>query len=163
MLPYQYQGTYQDVHGTPEEPYVAEINELATNGLDKVGRHGPTAAMGVLRKDLLNWDDLQSVVAQLHKAPHLDETEVGTELGIGPRAKKPLKLDIPIFVSDMSFGALSAEAKIALAKGVEMAGTGMCSDEGGMLQAEAEANNRYFYELASARLGSRWASSSIVR
>ena len=47
----------------------------------------------------------------------------------------------------MSFGALSAEAKVALAKGAEMAGTGICSGEGGMLLAEAESNSRYFYEL----------------
>ena len=149
----EYQGTYQDIHGTTEEPYVAEIQELASNGLSNVGHHGQTAAMGVLRKDLPNWDDLQFVVAQLHKTPHLDRTEVGTELVIGPRAKKPLRLEIPIFVSDMSFGALSAEAKLALAKGAEMAGTGICSGEGGMLQVEAEANSRYFYELASARFG----------
>ena len=149
----QYQGTYQDIHGTSEEPYVAEIQELATNGLSKVGHHGQTAAMGVSRNDLPNWDDLQFVVAQLYKTPHLDEVMVDTELVVGPRAKKPLNLEIPIFVSDMSFGALSAEAKIALAKGAELAGTAICSGEGGMLQAEAEANSRYFYELASAKFG----------
>ena len=149
----EYHGTYQDTHGTPEEPYVAQIQELARHGLSKVGHHGQTEAMGVLREDLPNWDALQFVVAQLHKTPHLDDEPIETELVIGPRAKKPLKLDIPIFVSDMSFGALSAEAKIALAKGAEMAGTGICSGEGGMLLAEAEANSRYFYELASARFG----------
>lgn len=149
----QYQGNYQDIHGTPDEPYVAEIQELATNGLSKVGHHGQTAAMGVLRKDLPEWDDLQFVVAQLHKTPHLDDKSVETELIIGSRAKKPLKLNIPIFVSDMSFGALSAEAKIAMAKGAELAGTGICSGEGGMLQEEVDANSRYFYELASARFG----------
>ena len=50
----------------------------------------------------------------------------------------------------MSFGALSEEAKVALAKGAELAGTGICSGEGGMLSDEQEANSRYFYELASA-------------
>jgi len=53
----------------------------------------------------------------------------------------------------MSFGALSEEAKIALAKGAEMAGTGICSGEGGMLPEEQAANRRYFYELASAKFG----------
>jgi glutamate synthase domain-containing protein 2 len=53
----------------------------------------------------------------------------------------------------MSFGALSAEAKIALAKGAELAGTGICSGEGGMLPEEQAANSRYFYELASAKFG----------
>ena len=149
----EYQGAYQDIHGTSEEPYVTQIRELASHGLSKVGHHGQTEAMGVLREDLPNWDDLQFVVAQLHKTPHLDGEPVGTELVIGSRAKKPLKLEIPVFVSDMSFGALSAEAKVALAKGAEMAGTGICSGEGGMLLAEAESNSRYFYELASARFG----------
>ncbi len=53
----------------------------------------------------------------------------------------------------MSFGALSEEAKIALAKGAEMAGTGICSGEGGMLPEEQAENSRYFYELASAQFG----------
>ena len=121
--------------------------------MSKVGHHGQTGAMGVLRKELPNWDDLQFVVAQLHKAPQLDEAKVDTGLVLGPRSRKPLNLEIPIFVSDMSFGALSSEAKIALAKGAEMAGTGICSGEGGMLQEEADANSRYFYELASAKFG----------
>jgi glutamate synthase domain-containing protein 2 len=57
---------------------------------------------------------------------------VDTELVISPMAKRPLKLNIPLFVSDMSFGALFEEAKIALAA-AELAGTGICSGESGML------------------------------
>ena len=53
----------------------------------------------------------------------------------------------------MSFGALSQEAKVALARGAELAGTGICSGEGGMLPDEQEGNSRYLYELASARFG----------
>lgn len=53
----------------------------------------------------------------------------------------------------MSFGALSEEAKVALATGAEKAGTGICSGEGGMLPEEQAANSRYFYELASAKFG----------
>lgn len=79
--------------------------------------------------------------------------DVASELVIGPEAKKPLVLKIPLFVSDMSFGALSEEAKVALATGAELAGTGICSGEGGMLPEEQEANSRYFYELASAKFG----------
>ena len=56
----------------------------------------------------------------------------------------------------MSFGALSREAKIALAKGAELAGTGICSGEGGMLPEEQENNSRYFYELASGGFGFSW-------
>jgi glutamate synthase domain-containing protein 2 len=85
--------------------------------------------------------------------PLMDDAPVSTELVIGPQAKKPLTLAIPLFVSDMSFGALSEEAKIALATGAELAGTGICSGEGGMLPEEQAANSRYFYELASAMFG----------
>ena len=56
----------------------------------------------------------------------------------------------------MSFGALSKEAKIALSKGAEMAGTGICSGEGGMLPEEQASNSRYFYELASGKFGFSW-------
>ncbi|MDH3863643.1 MAG: glutamate synthase-related protein [Gammaproteobacteria bacterium] len=157
--PYQrdtYQGVYQDHTGTSDEPHVKFIRKLATEGLEKTGHHGPSSAMGVSRNQLPKWEDIQFVVAQLHKLPLLDEEPVGTDVVIGANANKPLKLDIPLFVSDMSFGALSEEAKVALAKGAELAGTGICSGEGGMLPDEQEANSRYFYELASARFGFSW-------
>ncbi|MGB5762136.1 MAG: FMN-binding glutamate synthase family protein, partial [Sedimenticolaceae bacterium] len=123
------------------------------NGLSNVGHHGPMAAMGVPREKLPKWDDVQIMVAQMARKPLMEDAEVGSEILIGPKAQKPLQLDIPLFVSDMSFGALSEEAKIALAKGAEMAGTGICSGEGGMLPEEQAANRRYFYELASAKFG----------
>ncbi|MEA2057275.1 MAG: glutamate synthase-related protein, partial [Actinomycetota bacterium] len=138
-----YQGMYQDFSHAPDEPFVAEIRELAGHGLERTGAHGPMGAMGVPRSELPSWDQLQIVTAQLAAAPFLDAHEVGTELTIGPDAAKPLRLDIPIFVSDMSFGALSEEAKVALARGAELAGTGIASGEGGMLAAEQNANGRY--------------------
>lgn len=138
---------------TVEEPTVEFIHQLAKNGLSKMGHHGPMVAMGVPRHLLPHWDDIQVMTAQMATQPLLEDVAVCTELVIGPRAKKPLKLNIPLFVSDMSFGALSEEAKLALAKGAELAGTGICSGEGGMLPEEQEANSRYFYELASAQFG----------
>jgi CDGSH-type Zn-finger protein len=138
---------------TPEEPTVARIHELARDGLEKHGHHGPIGAMGVPRKDLPHWDDIQILVAQLAHKPLMEDAAVSTELVVGPGAKRPLTLKIPLFVSDMSFGALSQEAKVALARGAEMAGTGICSGEGGMLPEEQAENSRYFYELASAKFG----------
>jgi len=138
---------------TPEEPTVAIIHQLAKEGLSKVGHHGPMTSMGVPRDQLPHWDDLQIMVAQMAKKPLGENQPVATELVIGPKANKPLKLEIPIFVSDMSFGALSEEAKTALARGAELAGTGICSGEGGMLPEEQAENSRYFYELASAKFG----------
>jgi len=138
---------------TPEEPTVAFIQQLAREGLSKSGPHGPITSMGVPRHTLPHWDDIQILPAQLATRPLPEAQPVGTELVIGPEAKKPLTLAIPLFVSDMSFGALSEEAKLALAKGAETAGTGICSGEGGMLPEEQQSNSRYFYELASAGFG----------
>lgn len=148
-----YQGRWISPTNTAEEPYVTQIHEFAAHGLSRVGKHGPTAAMGVPRDQLPEWDSIQLVTAQLARLPLLDDEPVNTETVIGPAANRPLVLDIPVFVSDMSFGALSEEAKIALARGAELAGTGICSGEGGMLPEEQQENSRYFYELASGRFG----------
>lgn len=138
---------------TVEEPTLAFIHQLAKEGLTKFGHHGPMTSMGVPRHKLPHWDDLQIMAAQMSTKPLMEDQNVGTELIIGPEAKRPLILKIPLFVSDMSFGALSEEAKIALARGAELAETGICSGEGGMLPEEQEENSRYFYELASACFG----------
>lgn len=141
---------------TKEEPTLAYIKALAKDGLSKTGHHGEMGAMGVPIPELPRWTDIQILAAQLATKPLMEDVSVGTELVIGPNAKKPLKLDIPLFVSDMSYGALSEEAKISLSKGAEMAGTGICSGEGGMLDEEQAANSKYFYELASAKFGFDW-------
>ena len=152
----EYQGQYADTHPESTEPYTNLIKQLARDGLSKVGHHGSAQAMGVDRNTLPKWEDIQFLPAQFWKRPLLDEDKVITETIIGPKAKKPLTLSIPLFVSDMSFGALSREAKIALAKGAELAGTGICSGEGGMLPDEQANNSRYLYELASAKFGFSW-------
>ena len=159
-----YLGLYADTsHGTAAEPYNGLIQQYARDALTKTGHHGRVEAMGVPRDELPSWDDIQIVTAQLHEAPLLDEDAVGTEVVIGPRAQRPLRLEIPLFVSDMSFGALSEPAKVALARGAEMAGTGICSGEGGMLPEEQQSNSRYFYELASARFGFAWEKLANVQ
>lgn len=151
-----YLGLYADTsHGTAEEPHVAMIQRLARSGL-KGGHHGEIASMGVPSDQLPKWDDIQILTAQLARPPLLDDAPVGTEVVIGPNARKPLRLEIPLLVSDMSFGALSEPAKRALAQGAEIAGTGICSGEGGMMAEEQEDNRRYFYELASGRFGFSW-------
>ena len=159
-----YLGLYADTsHGTAEEPNNGLIQQYARDGLTKTGHHGRVESMGVPRDQVPSWDDIQILTAQLHKAPLLDEDPVGTDVVIGPNAQKPMHLKIPLFVSDMSFGALSEPAKVALAMGAEMAGTGICSGEGGMLPEEQAANSRYFYELASARFGFDWEKLSNVQ
>ena len=141
--------------GAAEEPTLEFVHQLAKEGLTHMGHHGPITSMGVPRHELPQWDALQIMAAQMATKPLMEDHTVATELVIGPESRKPLRLEIPLFVSDMSFGALSEEAKIALARGAELAGTGICSGEGGMLPEEQAENSRYLYELGSAKFGYR--------
>jgi len=115
--------------------------------------HGPVVSMGVPKDTLPRWNDIQILTAQLHKKPLMDDVPVDTRLVIGPRAQKPLVLDIPLLVADMSYGALSKRAKQALSKGADLAGTAICSGEGGILRDELDLNQSYMFELGSARNG----------
>ena len=77
-----------------------------------------------------------------------------TRTVLGARfAKKPIELDIPIYITGMSFGALSLEAKMALAKGASMAGTATCSGEGGMIPPERDLSTKWYYQLIQSRYG----------
>ena len=76
-----------------------------------------------------------------------------TKTVIGPSAKRPLELEIPIYISGMSFGALSYEAKVALARGATLAGTATCSGEGGMLPDERRFSDKWFYQCIQSRYG----------
>ena len=57
-----------------------------------------------------------------------------------------MTLEMPVYISHMSFGALSKETKVALAKGSAMARTAMCSGEGGILPEEKAAAYKYIFE-----------------
>lgn len=119
--------------------YMEEIHEMAVSG------RSISASMGT-QMPMPNWDDILLLGAQLNPPP-LDETDfVNTMTVIGKHAKKPMILKGPVYISHMSFGALSQEIKIALAKGSAMAGTAMCSGEGGILPQEKEAAYKYIFE-----------------
>src|SRR5829696_2929741 len=66
---------------------------------------------------------------------------------------EPIELDIPIYITGMSFGALSLEAKMALAKGASMAGTATCSGEGGMIPPERDLSTKWYYQIIQSRYG----------
>jgi len=156
-----YLGLYADHAGSSAEPFNTYITELASNGLEGIGHHGNVSAMGIPLTELPRMDEVQILTGQFATKPLIDDAPVETGVVIGPNAKKPLHLDIPIFVSDMSYGALSEEAKVALSKGAELAGTGICSGEGGILPDEQAANSKYFYELASGYFG--WGLDKVAR
>lgn len=119
--------------------YMKEIHEMAVTGKSAI------EAMGTQMK-MPGWDDILVLGAQLNPMPLEEHAEVSLQTVIGKHAKKPMVLDMPVYISHMSFGALSKETKIAMAKGSAMAGTAMCSGEGGILPEEKEAAYKYIFE-----------------
>lgn len=119
--------------------YMKEIHEMAVTGKSAI------EAMGT-RMKMPNWDDVLILGAQLNPMPLEEHAEVSLKTVIGKHAKKPMTLQMPVYISHMSFGALSKETKIALAKGSAAAGTAMCSGEGGILPEEKEAVCSYIFE-----------------
>lgn len=122
--------------------YMKEIHEMAVTG------KSISAAMGT-RMPMPSWDDILILGAQLDPMPLDEHASVNTKTVIGKRAKRPMVLEHPVYISHMSFGALSREAKVSLAKGAAMAGTAMCSGEGGILPEEMQAAKTYIFEYVA--------------
>ena len=107
-----------------------------------------------LMKKIPHWDDLVFLPGTLTRFVIEGYREKClTETIIGPRAKNPIKLDIPVYITSMSFGALSYEAKTALARGSAMAGSATCSGEGGMIPDERRYSNKWYYQCIQSRYG----------
>ena len=119
--------------------YMKEIQQMAAEGEPIIEAMGTSMPMP-------GWDDILILGAQLNPAPLDEHADVDITTVIGKHAKKPMVLSGPVYISHMSFGALSKEAKVALAKGSAMAKTAMCSGEGGILPEEMEAAHKYIFE-----------------
>lgn len=124
--------------------YMKEIHQMAVTG------KSVSAAMGT-RLPMPSWDEILILGAQLDPMPLEETAAVDTTTVIGKHAKHPLVLEHPVYISHMSFGALSREAKISLARGAAMAGAAMCSGEGGILPEEMEAAGKYIFEYVANR------------
>ena len=102
----------------------------------------------------ISWDDLVFVPAQLAKKPvDYFREEIISKTIIGKNTKKPIEIEIPIIIAAMSFGALSREAKITLAKASSLAGTIENTGEGGMLPEEREFSKRLIVQYSTGRFG----------
>lgn len=121
------------------ELHMADIHRMAETGV-------PVTEPMKTQKPLISWDDLLIKGAQLARLPLDTHDEVKTKTVIGGSAKQPMVLETPVYVSHMSFGALSKEIKIALAKGSASVKTAICSGEGGILPEEMENSYKYIYE-----------------
>lgn len=119
--------------------YMGEIHQMAVTGKSIGGSMSTKMPMP-------GWDDILLLGAQLNPSPLNDGDVVDTRTVIGKHAKKPMVLETPVYISHMSFGALSKEIKVALAKGSAMAKTAMCSGEGGILPEEKAASYKYIFE-----------------
>lgn len=121
------------------ECYMKMIHEIAVSGKSIIEPMGT-------KLPIISWDEILMLGAQLNPLPLDEHDKVNTTTIIGKKAKKPMIIENPVYISHMSFGALSKEIKIALAKGSAMAKTAMCSGEGGILPEEMQESYKYIFE-----------------
>ncbi|MDD1718732.1 MAG: FMN-binding glutamate synthase family protein [Methanoregulaceae archaeon] len=128
------------------EPFMNDIHDIAYTGrsiVEPMRTHSP----------VISWNEILIRGAQLAKIPLNRDELINTRTVIGPKARHPLVIETPVYVTHMSFGALSREVKIALAKGSAGAKTAIGSGEGGILPEEMENAYRYIFEYVPNRYG----------
>src|SRR5881296_2036077 len=121
----------------------------------ELGRYRFRGFSALRSRALPSLDDLTFIPCTLTRIPLEGYREkCSTRTVLGTRfAKKPLELEIPVMVTGMSFGALSYNAKVALARGAAAAGTSTTTGDGGMLAAEREHSKTLIYEVLPSRYG----------
>jgi glutamate synthase domain-containing protein 2/rubredoxin len=123
----------------PLEIYMEDIHTMSVTGESVIE---PMRT----RKPVISWDDILIKGAQISRLPVGIDVPVNTRTVIGPGAGEPLVIETPIFITHMSFGALSREVKTALAKGSAALKTAICSGEGGILLDERNNAYKYIFE-----------------
>jgi len=126
------------------EGYMADIRTMATTGESIIE---PMRT----KKPVISWDDILIKGAQIARIPKNSTVPVNTRTVIGPNALHPLVIETPVFITHMSYGALSEEVKIALAKGSAAVKTAIGGGEGGILPGERENAYRYIFEYVPNR------------
>ncbi|MEE8441560.1 MAG: glutamate synthase-related protein, partial [Spirochaetia bacterium] len=129
----------QDQTKQVTERHMDHIQFMAAVGRSVIEPMGPLLP-------LPSWDDITVRGAQLSRLPVNEDEPVSLRTLVGPSAKRPLEMSLPVYVTHMSFGALSREAKVALAKGSAIARTAMCSGEGGIVEESRSAAHKYIFE-----------------
>jgi isopentenyl diphosphate isomerase/L-lactate dehydrogenase-like FMN-dependent dehydrogenase/Pyruvate/2-oxoacid:ferredoxin oxidoreductase delta subunit len=119
--------------------------------MSKEGKH-LVSGMGARRK-VADMENLVFLPGQLFQPPLLEDHPIDVSVILGKKSLKPITLDVPIMIGAMSFGALTKEAKIALAKATAKVGSIANSGEGGMLPEEREAAKYYTIQYSTGRFG----------
>jgi glutamate synthase domain-containing protein 2 len=139
-----------ETSGTFQPSVIDEIQRKAATGIYDI------RGFGTLRqRRWATFDDLTFLPCSLTRIPLEGYREkCSTKTVLGTRyARKPIELDIPIMITGMSWGALSLNAKTALAKGAAMAGSSNTTGDGGMLRAERDNSKYLIYEVLPSRYG----------
>src|ERR1700750_2471949 len=127
---------------------IAEIQRAAREGMYDIRGFGA-------KRPVPHFDDLLFLGASVSRYPLEGYRErCATDVVIGTRyAREPVKLDIPITIAGMSFGALSGPAKEALGRGATEVGTSTTTGDGGMTPEEREHSRLLVYQLLPSRYG----------
>lgn len=104
-----------------------------------------------------NWphlDPITFIPAQTSPFAVSSEDEVDVSVTIGPKAKKPMKIDIPLMISGMAYGVgVSAEVRLSFAQAANKTGTAINSGEGGIMQEELDAAGKYILQFSKTEWG----------
>jgi glutamate synthase domain-containing protein 2 len=127
---------------------IADIQRAASTGIYDIRGWGA-------KRSLPHFDDLLFLGASVSRYPLEGYREkCGTDVTLGGRnALQPLKLDIPVTIAGMSFGALSANAKEALGRGASEVGTSTTTGDGGMTPEERGQSKNLVYQYLPSRYG----------
>ena len=129
------------------------IEDIQTKA--ELGRYRIRGFSALRTRPMPSFDDLVFIPCTLTRIPLEGYREkCNTRTVLGTRfAKKPIEIEIPVMVTGMSFGALSYNAKVALAQGATRVGTSTTTGDGGMLPAEREHSRILIYEVLPSRYG----------
>jgi methylamine---glutamate N-methyltransferase subunit C len=98
------------------------------------------------------WPHLDSITfipAQTTPFPIDGDKEVDMTVTIGPKAKKPMEIQIPLMISGMAYGiALSEQVRLSLAEAAKNVGTAICSGEGGVMPEELDTAGKYILQFS---------------
>ena len=131
--------TSDSLDSSASEAEMSYIQQIATSGETVIEPAGA-------QTNLSPWSDILVLAAQISRQPLTSSQPIDSEVVIGPNAKKPLTLESPLIVSHMSYGALTGETKVNIAKGAKQAHSAVGSGEGGLYEPEFEANQQVIFE-----------------
>eukprot|EP00439_Symbiodinium_sp_Y106_P088364 s1_g900.t1 len=127
---------------------LSEIRRAAATGIYDIRGGGA-------KRRVPHFDDLVFLGASVSRYPLEGYRETcSTSVTLGTRfAKKPIELKIPITIAGMSFGSLSGQAKEALGRGANIAGTSTTTGDGGMTPEERGHSDQLVYQYLPSRYG----------